>query len=431
MKPEILLTLKSGLMNAGLVVASLLVAFLAAEIGLRLYHYGGLLWEHAHLPPLVHKPDPETGWRLAPNQVAARSTLDYQLVIETNAEGLRGPDRPPEPDPGATTIVVLGDSFMEAAQVPMEAGFCHALESTQPPGDCRVINLGVGGYSTVQAWRKFDTRGRPYQPDLVLLAFYAENDVYGNVASLSRTMWGEDDARYFSAPFGALGSDGELALQEPQYDRARQEFEAAWREYSPWAMRLDALTESLVESYYKRALSRFRQKIHEPGEEMAIHLGVYAENHPHPEDETAEPFEAQWEDAFRITEAVIRRLKHDVEKAGATLAVFAVPSKLQATPAYRSLVRDRFPEMDLDFERPHRRLATICEDAGIPFLDLLPEFLARSESGAVLYHLHEDSHWNEAGHALAAERVAGWLEEQGLLPEANTALAERTAPSGD
>ncbi|MBX3178033.1 MAG: SGNH/GDSL hydrolase family protein [Candidatus Hydrogenedentes bacterium] len=415
MKREFRLKLKSGLVNAGFVVASLLAAFLAAEVGLRLYHYGGLVWEHAHLPPVVHEPDPETGWRLAPNQVAARSTLDYQLVIKTNAEGLRGPDHTPEPEPDVTTIAVLGDSFMEASQVPEEAGFCHALESAASPGARRVINLGVGGFSTVQAWRQFEARGRHFHPRVVLLAFYAENDVYGNVAGLSRMMWGEDDGRYFSAPFAAIGGDGELVLQPPQYERAAEEFEAAWRRYSPWLMRLDALTKSVVENYYKRARSRFRQKIHEPGEEIAIHLGVYAENHPDPEDETAEPFDELWEDAFRVTGAVLRQLKQDVESAGATLAVFTVPSKLQAIPAHRSAVRERYPDMALDFERPHKRLAAICEEAGIPFLDLLPDFLAQSESGTVLYHQFEDSHWNEAGHALAAERVAAWLKDQGLI----------------
>ena len=428
MKSAYLLKLKSGLINAGLALASLVVAFLAAEIGLRVYHYGGLTWEHAHLPPVVHEPDPDTGWRLAPGQLAARSTLDYQIVVQTNSQGLRGPERPPEPEPGVTTIAVLGDSFMEASQVPADAAFCHALESAWSTGDFRVINLGVGGFSTVQAWRKFETRGRQYQPDLVLLAFYAENDVYGNVRGLSRMMWGEDDGRCFSAPFAALGDNGELVLQPPQYERAVEEFQAAWRQYSPRLMRLDALTDSMVEEYYKRALSRFRQKIHEPGDEMAIHLGVYAENHRLTADRGSAPFDEKWNDAFRVTEALIHRLKEDVENGGATLAIFAVPSKLQATPAYRSMVQEHYPEMALDFDRPHERLAEICAGAGIPFLDLLPDFLAQTEAGAQLYHQHEDSHWNEAGHALAAERVAGWLENQGLLSRDRKSAANSVYP---
>src|SRR5690606_34638728 len=137
----------------------------------------GLTWKYSHLPPLVREPDPETGWRLASNQQASQVTDEFQLVVRTNSAGLPGPELEPHADPAPFTIVLLGDSYMEASHVAYEESFATRLADTLGQG-YRIINLGVGGFGTVQSWRQFETRGLAYKPDLVLLAFYAENDVY-------------------------------------------------------------------------------------------------------------------------------------------------------------------------------------------------------------------------------------------------------------
>lgn len=402
--------LKAILLNVSLAAGSLLVAFLVAEIGLRLYQYGGLTAPHSHLPPLIREPDPDTGWRLARDQEAVKSSLDYNLVVRTNSSGLRGPERDIAPDPDQFTIVLLGDSYMEAAHVPEEDGFPRVLEDTLGDG-YRVLNFGVGGYSTVQAWRQFVARGKALQPDLVLLAFYAENDIYGNSAELSRRMWGADDARVFSAPFARVRADGTLELQPPEYERAREGFEAMRDRYNPWLKWLDALTDSAVEDRYKRARARFRQKVHEPGDDMRIHLGVYAA-----EPGTGDPaLAAAWDAAYETTAALLHRMQNDVTSADARFAVFTAPSKLQTEAAYWETVEAQVPGMDLARDRPHRWLAERCAESGIPFRDLLPDFREATKNGAELNYTLEDSHWNSAGHAFAAESIAAWLREEGLL----------------
>jgi len=404
--------LKPLLTNVGLAAGSLLFAFVLAEIGLRLYLYGGITWKYSHLPPLVHEPDPASGWRLSPNQEAARATLEYELVIHTNSQGLRGPERPAEPAPGEFTILLLGDSYMEAAHVEEAQSFAHVLEASLGRG-YRVINLGVGGYSTVQAWREFEVRGGAYQPDLVLLAFYAENDVYGNSAELSARMWGEDDPRFYSAPFATFDDGGGLAVMPPQYERAREAFEASLARYNPTLHWLAALKKSAVERVYKQAASQFRQKIHRPGDDVAIHLGVYAAEYANAADAAA------WEEAFKVTAAVLSRMRGSAGQAGAQFAVFAVPSKLQSQPNYGEAVRDRHPEMTLDFDRPHRWLEDVCREADIPWRDLLPDFRAAKAEGATLSYTAGDSHWNPDGHAFAAALVAQWLRDSNLLERAS------------
>lgn len=411
---------RRALATAALSLGSLVVAVLTLEFGLRLLLFGGLVWEHAGLPPIVREPDPDTGWRLAPDQVAQHTSLDYRLVVRTNAEGLRDIPHRAGPDPDRFTIVVLGDSYMEAAHVDLPDAFHMRLAEALGPG-ARVVNLGVGGFGTVQAWRQFAARGAAYAPDLVLLGFYAENDVYNNSAELSRAMWGEYNARYFSVPYVARDATGALAVAPPNHDLALAGFQAQQARFSPRAYWWKNATDSALEKVYKQVLGSLRQRVHTPGEDPNIHLGVYLSGFDpalYPKSALdAAGYARAFADAWRDTGDTIAALRGDASAAGARLAVFTVPSKLQVNAAYQAAVAAAYPTLSLDLDRPHAALAEICAGIGVPLLDLLPEFRAAKAAGAVLNYQRGDSHWNPAGHRLAAELVARWLRGAGLAPE--------------
>jgi hypothetical protein len=52
-----------------------------------------------------------------------------------------------------------------------------------------------------------------------------------------------------------------------------------------------------------------------------------------------------------------------------------------------------------------------CENSGIPLLDLTPVFQENFEAGHNLY-FPDDSHWNAAGHELAAAELAKFMRER-------------------
>jgi hypothetical protein len=412
--------LRNVLINGALLMGSTLFALLLLELSLRVLLFGGLVWEHAGLPPIVREPDPETGWCLAPNQTAQQSNLDYQLVVRTNSEGLRDVEHVAGPDPDVFTIVVLGDSYMEASHVDLPQAFHRQLAEALGPG-FRVVNLGVGGFGTVQAWRQFATRCTAYAPDLVLLGFYAENDVYNNSAELSRAMWGESNPRYFSVPYVTRDATGALAVVPPDYDLARAGFEAQIAQYSPRAYWLKNATDSALEKVYKQLLNSWRQRVHTPGNDPNIHLGVYLDQFDpalFPDsDLDHDTYARSFAEAWRDTGDVLAALRDDADAAGARLAVFTVPSKLQVNAAYQEAVAKAYPGLALDLERPHGELAAICARLEIPLRDLLPDFRAVKATGETLNYKRGDSHWNPAGHRLAAQRTAAWLRESGLVPE--------------
>jgi hypothetical protein len=121
----------------------------------------------------------------------------------------------------------------------------------------------------------------------------------------------------------------------------------------------------------------------------------------------------EWEEAWALTAALLRRLDTEVKNRGARLAVVVVnaPEQVYAdrwAASFRAM--SRTPERQWDRQFPNRRLADILDDTGIPYLDLLPAFeRAASRPETPPLHFRYDFHWTAAGHALAAREVAEFL----------------------
>jgi hypothetical protein len=127
----------------------------------------------------------------------------------------------------------------------------------------------------------------------------------------------------------------------------------------------------------------------------------------------------EWEKAWALTEALIHRLDEEVEARGGRLAVILINAPEQVYPdrwAAISKAMDQGQDHTWDPGAPNRRLATILDGAGIPYLDTLPVFQeAASEAEAPPLYFRYDFHWSPTGHRLAAEAVESYLRESGLL----------------
>lgn len=113
--------LRGYTVNLLLFTVSLFVCYVILEVGLRLWLYGGLRWEFAHLPEIRRDTHPALGWKLLPDQTSTSVSLDYRVVIKTNSKGYRDQERSLEKEEGVFRILLLGDSHMEAA-------FPHVLQ---------------------------------------------------------------------------------------------------------------------------------------------------------------------------------------------------------------------------------------------------------------------------------------------------------------
>jgi hypothetical protein len=82
------------------------------------------------------------------------------------------------------------------------------------------------------------------------------------------------------------------------------------------------------------------------------------------------------------------------------------------TDLVRALSRDYLgvARWEWDFTIVEKRLASIFLPLGIPYVDLQRRFAGRMRVSGRLCHFPADSHWNETGHAWAAEALEPEVE---------------------
>jgi hypothetical protein len=120
---------------------------------------------------MTHMTDKPITWR---KEGYARSYLNW--------DGLRESGLSVAKPTGTYRIALLGDSMVEAMQVPLEESFGCKLEKTLSARlhrPVQVINFGTSGYSTVQESLLMKKKVFKYTPDMVLLGYDAR-DMFEN-----------------------------------------------------------------------------------------------------------------------------------------------------------------------------------------------------------------------------------------------------------
>jgi hypothetical protein len=127
----------------------LLITLLAAEVISGYFYY-------PVSDALIHRiPDPFLGWRLEPNAKYISRTGNVYARVSYNSRGWHDTSHDYDKAAGVFRIVILGDSYMEGYSVGLENTFASQLSrflKRQGKSNIEVINLGVGGYGTLQEY---------------------------------------------------------------------------------------------------------------------------------------------------------------------------------------------------------------------------------------------------------------------------------------
>ena len=136
--------------------------------------------------------------------------------MSINQDGLRGPDYETAKRDDTLRIAVLGDSFTSGFEVPFESTFGQVLE--RHLSKCRatrdrrveVLNFGQRGSGTGEQLLILREKVLKYEPDAVVLAFFAGNDIRNNSRALQRG----------NRPYFVRDDQGRLALDASYAERA-------------------------------------------------------------------------------------------------------------------------------------------------------------------------------------------------------------------
>jgi len=371
----------------GLGVAGLLVGLLLGE-GLL-----GLVAPQVHRRPRVWEFDSELGWRHIPGAAGEMVTPEFELEIAVNIDGLRDREYARDRTPNSWRLLAFGDSFVEGWGVALEHSVSKRLEvelqEKVGEGEVEGINFGVAGYGTDQELLFFEKLGRLYRPDDVLIFFYG-NDLWNN--GVRRGIGAERGYK----PFFRLDREGQLKLAGVPVRKSPQ-WDPQWHSRQPWQFRLERYLHQHWHLFALLGKVMAREEVNS-AQRQQFYEGLYG-------GDAAGKMRPLWELTGQLLNAFVDR----VERAGANPLVVYVPSIVQIEEANWKTKRELFGLVgEFDLEKPNKQLAAFADQYGFRFLDLTQAFRERAQTETLFLR---DSHWNEAGHALAGERIAEFLEK--------------------
>lgn len=361
-----------------LVVAGCAAALALVEVGVRTL---------SPRPPLLYRPHPALGWVHPPGKTVLYPGHSGPARVTFNSRGLRDREHSQEKSPNTARILILGDSYTEAADMDGEEAFPRRLEQilNQKGMRAEVINAGVGGYGTDQQLLYLRQEGLRYHPDLVLLAFTVDNDVYDN----------------WTKKYCELTDQGLTCRSPVQHGMARRGIVAVKAFLQEHFHVYFFLNEKIQRIYSARWLLA-RLGFSEVKEVKDVAGGT---NHLPKElrmmlVEQPTDVNSGWE----LTLAILREMKEETQKAGAQFAIAVIPSglALQEELLDRLVRTHGVPRAMFDIKRPHKILEEFGRVHGVPIIDLLPAFADAGARGEELTR----GHWTAAGHRVAAEAIA-------------------------
>ncbi len=289
---------------------------------------------------------------------------EFSQVIHFNSLGLRGVE--PKVD-RKHRLLILGDSMIEALQVPEEETLCSLLQEGLGT-ECLVVNAGVGGYSPLLMRLRLPELLEQIQPQMVIAGIFP-NDL-------------EEEFHYWHM----------ATLDENGYPLA-----VACTAFTTWPGRLD------VALFRVSTMWKF---LHSP--KPLITPEALSGNKGEPSAGIIYPFRDDWtepeEEAWREISRSIAEMWRLCDSHGAAFRLLLIPPGNQVSPdAWKTgkQVMGFGPEEWVTTTTFQEEAINRTRRIGIAATDLLPPF--REHPTPATLYFDTDGHWTPAGHQLAAQ----------------------------
>jgi lysophospholipase L1-like esterase len=370
-------------------------------------------------------PHPVLGWTLEPgaSYIHKKGSAEGEIQVNYNSAGMRDVSHSVENTSGAFRALILGDSFMEGYSVELKDSFQKQIEfiAAKEGVELEAINMGVGGYGTLQEFLMYKNFGIKYKPNVVLLGFFLGNDVRNNSLSLESILDNKNNGLYLKRGRPFLDSSDERIWKTTQVD-----FEGGQRRYmSELEKNKTFIRKSALIQLAFRAANNLDVKIKKAFPDSKNN----SESQSSREDKNLAKFGTNYcrelpiyTQAWATTKRILSRLKNEVENSGAILYVFSIPDRYEIIEKKTKLKKSN--RLMCWKEAPaSKRLAGILNELDIGNINLLPHFRNKVNDGPNSLYRRDDGHWNAEGHRIAAELVYSDLKKKGLLPTSNSGIS--------
>ena len=352
--------------------------------------------------PQLYIADREKGWSLRPGGSGV-ATGETRQFVRINTNGFRDKERSFDKPANSVRIAVLGNSWTEALQVPLEKTYCSVLEHklAELPSyagkNVEVLNFGVSGYSTAQELITLQEDVWKYHPDVLVVAFYSARDIANNTREFNNAA-DPEQSPYFVYRGDKLALDDSFRSLSAVQNRQimLQRIRAGVNDHVRVLQAVNALVR------YGRtqvALAAVKEKKSKTGTESLEH-SIYAP-----------PTQKALEEAWRVTEGLLVEIHKKAKSRGVGLIIVTLANRPQVIPDInrRAAFMTEYGVSNLSYADD--RINALGAWEGISVINLAPALSEFAEKNHVYLNGFNDAnwgegHWNETGHRVAAETIA-------------------------
>jgi len=388
------------------VLLVLVICIALAEVGIRTYHFTcerqRFIWLPDQFLGYIHSSDNKFKHSYTEGE---RITIDHQ----TNSLGFIGDEVNIEKEEGTFRIIVLGDSFSEAMQVPSDKNFSGRLQyllNNHPHKKNKkfeVLNTGVSGYSPLNYYLYFKRELAQLKPDLVLVQMFA-NDVFEDNTATSKSLLDEDGlplktGRYFSEKY----------FDHPPVSRKDFNNNPIGYQLMKFLIDRSRMFEYFyVKAYNAKKASLFHRETRAMSQfETGYQFFILDPNHILSRDENFR------KKAWGYTQQYLVALKKEIEKQQSQFQIFYIPMEAQLDLDHYGQHAELYVQKHMGMYF-NNLLKDFAQSHNIHFLDLLRDFEQHKNRGL---YLSRDGHLTKTGHEVAAESLFNYIIGNNLLNE--------------
>lgn len=322
---------------------------------------------------LFVEPDRELGWKLVPGQEFTWAgnglyAREFSTSVRVNSRGFRDRERQMAKPAGLRRAALLGGSFVEALQVPLEKTAGQLLEARlneqDPPWE--VLNFGVSNFGVGQYLLTWGSHAREFAPDVVFV-FIAEMHFHRTVKRFESGAFLATKAGYlWVRPTFRL--EGESLVREPARDI--EEFRRA--------------QEGLIDGEFEGRRVRVRKR-----SPLGHHLLAWL---PHAAPDSQEPLRSETRvvDIIDTNMKILAELARQTRLAGSQLVI------VDASRYF--LAQSGLPA----------RLRAFAADEQVGYVPLWAALMRAQRAGEAM-QWRQDRHFTEAGHEVFASALHQWM----------------------
>jgi hypothetical protein len=315
---------------------------------------------------------------------------EFETHGRTNSIGFYDKEYAFEKPVNVFRILVIGDSFVEALQLPLKKNLHKVLErrlnETYPGRKFEVIGLGRSGNGPRYNFEFFRDIGIKYNPNIVISEFLPENDLRNDSVSLQVLFRRQvEELRKVALSY----RPGVFHAELPLLNNSKL---------------IQLLGQSILNLKFKA-----KRKQLPLAEQIPVDLCVYSRE-----------YDAQWQRAWKSTLAQIRAAKQLADEHHIQYVLVNFGERFKIDRATFDLFLKSNPAIrgsGWDFDRPDKIIRSFCQEENIRLLELGPLFQAEFARTNTPLYFKYDGHWNEAGHRYAAEKILEYLERNHLLQD--------------